>query len=350
MLSLATSIAAFEDWSRAALQGLLVEADLDEKHAKMADNRFMFLRATCWRWAEGAPELCPELMGAQPVASVGDAHAGNFGLWRDADARLVWGINDYDEAARVPWPLDLVRLTVSFLAADEDLDAGDLAQAVLQGYRAGLEAPRAFILERDHLWLRDAFIASDEEREDFWRKLEAADEAVQIPPLLRGPLLEALPADVESVRITPRTAGAGSLGRPRFVAKAEHRGGPMAAEIKAWIPSCWKDAREDGLAGRMAAGPTRSPDPLQFYADRWTRRRLAPNSRKMDFEKVKPALRERLAAAMAADLAAVHVEEAGSSVTIQAELHDYERNWLARAARKVAEWTSDEQKQFKRSQ
>lgn len=349
MQTLFASIAAFEDWSREALEGLLVEADLDEKHAKMADSRFMFLRATCWRWAEGAPELCPDLMNAQTVPSVGDAHAGNFGLWRDVDARLVWGINDYDEAARLPWPLDLVRLVTSFLVADENLDAGELAQAVLQGYRAGLDRAEAFVLERDHLWLRDAFTAADEEREDFWRKLEAAEDAEHVPPSLREPLLEALPRDAVNLRITPRTAGSGSLGRPRFVAKAEHRGGPVAAEIKAWIPSCWKHAREAGLAGRMAAGPTRSPDPIQAYADRWTRRRIAPNSRKMDFEKIKPALRERLAEAMAADLAAVHVEEAGLRPTIRAELEGYERNWLARAARKVAEWTSDEQKEYKRS-
>ena len=27
----------------------------------------------------------------------------NFGTWRDADGRLVWGVNDFDEAAVMPW-------------------------------------------------------------------------------------------------------------------------------------------------------------------------------------------------------------------------------------------------------
>jgi hypothetical protein len=41
----------------------------------------------------------PENAGAPVVTGVGDLHVENFGTWRDADARLVWGVNDFDEAA-----------------------------------------------------------------------------------------------------------------------------------------------------------------------------------------------------------------------------------------------------------
>ncbi len=88
-------------------------ADLDCKHDRMKKNAFMFLRATFFRWARRIETVCPELAGAPAVLSVGDLHVENFGTWRDAEGRLVWGINDFDEAAEIPYPFDLVRLATS---------------------------------------------------------------------------------------------------------------------------------------------------------------------------------------------------------------------------------------------
>jgi hypothetical protein len=56
-------------------------------------------------------DIVPELADAPKVLAVGDIHLENFGTWRDADGRLVWGVNDYDEAADMPYTLDLLRLT-----------------------------------------------------------------------------------------------------------------------------------------------------------------------------------------------------------------------------------------------
>src|ERR1700751_647337 len=141
----------------------------------MKEEPFQFLRGTCWRWAEAAPELCPALMTATEVGSVGDAHAGNFGLWRDSEGRLVWGVNDFDEAAVTPYPLDLVRLCTSFMIANDHLSAREVSEPLLEAYRAALDKPRAFVLERENLWLRDAFAKKDAAREDFWHELEAAE-------------------------------------------------------------------------------------------------------------------------------------------------------------------------------
>ena len=44
---------------------------------------------------------------------VGDAHIGNFGIFRSPSARLVFDINDFDETAIGPWEWDLKRLAVS---------------------------------------------------------------------------------------------------------------------------------------------------------------------------------------------------------------------------------------------
>ena len=58
------------------------------------------------------------------MPSVGDLHIENFGTWRDAEGRLVWGVNDVDEACRLPYTNDLVRLgTSAMLAADHGLFA-----------------------------------------------------------------------------------------------------------------------------------------------------------------------------------------------------------------------------------
>ena len=80
----------------------LIKQDLDAKHQAMHAAVFPFLRATFYRWMQLWPETCPELDAAPEVLSVGDLHVENLGTWRDAEGRLGWGINDFDEAAVLP--------------------------------------------------------------------------------------------------------------------------------------------------------------------------------------------------------------------------------------------------------
>lgn len=166
------------------------------------DSAFVFLRATCWRWAEAAADLCPDLMHAPLAGSVGDAHAGNFGLWRDAAGRLVWGVNDYDEAARLPYGLDLVRLCASILLADEQLSAADVAESITKGYQSGLDEPAPIVLERRRLWLRSMFEATDQKRAAYWDGIDTLETA-PAPPAYASMLKAALPEDARDVRIAP---------------------------------------------------------------------------------------------------------------------------------------------------
>ena len=110
----------YELWLAAKLRGGVVERDLDRKHTKMSESAFSFLRATYWRWAEKILEVCPDLATAPPVLGVGDIHLENFGTWRDQEGRVVWGVNDYDEAAEMPYLLDVVRLATSAMLAKLD--------------------------------------------------------------------------------------------------------------------------------------------------------------------------------------------------------------------------------------
>ncbi|HEX2680882.1 MAG TPA: DUF2252 family protein, partial [Candidatus Dormibacteraeota bacterium] len=94
--------------------------DLEFKHQQMAADAFSFLRATFYRWAELWSEELPELGDAPRVLAVGDLHVENYGTWRDAEGRLIWGVNDFDESTNLPYTLDLVRLATSAgLAAAE---------------------------------------------------------------------------------------------------------------------------------------------------------------------------------------------------------------------------------------
>jgi uncharacterized protein (DUF2252 family) len=117
-MSFKSDNAAFEKWLRQ--QCSVVEEDLQYKHRRMAKNSFTFLRATFFRWATRIETLCPELRNATQVLSVGDTHTENFGTWRDAEGRLVWGINDFDECAVIPYPFDPIRLAPVTRLAETD--------------------------------------------------------------------------------------------------------------------------------------------------------------------------------------------------------------------------------------
>ncbi len=59
MISFKSSVAAYEARLRATFGRALRRDDLDLKHQRMRRDPFLFLRATCWRWAQAAGELCP---------------------------------------------------------------------------------------------------------------------------------------------------------------------------------------------------------------------------------------------------------------------------------------------------
>ena len=113
------STADFENWL--AQQLPIVKQDLKTKHEQMALAAFPFFRATFYRWLELWPHLCGDLAAAPSVLAVGDLHIENFGTWRDLEGRLIWGVNDLDEAWPCAYTIDLVRLATSaYLAVDAE--------------------------------------------------------------------------------------------------------------------------------------------------------------------------------------------------------------------------------------
>src|SRR6202051_1495477 len=147
----------FEEWLGRHTR--LVKPDLQLKHQRMAEAVFPFLRATFYRWMQIWPEICADLDKAPHVLAIGDLHVENFGTWRDVEGRLVWGVNDFDEAAVLPYTIALDRLAaragVAIEAGHLSLKAKDACAAILDGYRKSLaEYGHPFVLEEEHSWAR----------------------------------------------------------------------------------------------------------------------------------------------------------------------------------------------------
>ena len=352
MASIQNSAKAFEDWQRGRLHVLFVEADLDEKHKKMRASPFSFLRASYWRWAEVVVDALPHVMTASPVLAVGDSHLENFGTWRDSEGRLVWGANDFDDAAVMPWPLDLIRLAASaLLARQDDADAGEIAKAILDGYRAGLTAPAPVVLERDHAWLRTELLLAEDERTAFWAKFDQMPDP--IPQPYAAALAASLPPGAEPPLCFARTAGTGSLGKPRFVALLKHwQGGPVLREAKALLPSAW------ALAGgapstpirtaEIAHGPFRAADPhFQVQGDILVRR-LSPSSRKIEVKAAGTILQEpRMLSMMGFEIANCHAGTSAMLPQVRAEAQAKDDRWLQDAAEKMARVVTADYRDFR---
>ncbi len=257
------STRAYERWLASRMP--LIAADLKAKHERMAEGVFPFLRATFYRWAQLWPANCPELDSAPKVLGIGDIHVENFGTWRDLEGRLIWGVNDFDEAARLPFTNDLVRLAVSAAIAgtEKRLSCGaDAAcDAILDGYTDSLQkGGRPIVLAESHHWLRTLATSDLRDPTRYWEKLGALPIVKSlVPDEVKRALRQAMPEAGLPFRIAHRRAGLGSLGRRRFTALAEWRGGMIAREAKQLTTSAWHWAKSDGartarnlLAGRLA--------------------------------------------------------------------------------------------------
>jgi uncharacterized protein (DUF2252 family) len=172
MTPIRKSARQYEDWLRKQLHGDVVAQDLAEKHDKMRESAFVFLRTTYWRWAETILDVCPDLANATRVLAVGDIHLENYGTWRDRDGRLVWGVNDFDEAAEMPYVLDLVRFAASALLGrgTRRITDAEICTSILRGYRQGLDTPRPVVLDRDKPWLHKLVVASERSGRSSGRK------------------------------------------------------------------------------------------------------------------------------------------------------------------------------------
>ncbi len=326
----------YESWLGRRLR--LVTADLDLKHREMRSAPFPFFRATFYRWAQTWEKISGGAARGPRVLAVGDLHVENFGTWRDIEGRLIWGINDFDEAWQLPYTNDLVRLATSALLAEMNCDPKAGVEAVRKGYADGVAAGGCpFALAEHHPVLRGMAVERLHEPERYWEKLHALpDFEGDVPAGAVKAIARMLPEAKIEYRVVHRVAGLGSLGRERYVALAEWRGGSIAREAKALAPSAqvWADGGSSAPIHYqdILDSAVRARDPFVRLQKRWIVRRLAPDCSRIELSAL-PKQHDslRLLHAMGFETANIHLGSIRQR-TLAADLKKRPRGWLFRAS------------------
>jgi Uncharacterized protein conserved in bacteria (DUF2252) len=342
----------YEAWLRKELD--VFEDDLALKAQLLAQDPFTFLRGTFYRWMQLFSEICKKAADAPVVLSVGDLHAANFGTWRDARDELIWGINDFDEAALLPYTQDLIRLATSVTLASEtqrlSISLAEACNAILDGYRDGLEkGGEPFVVDADRDWLRKAYVKSEHLAEKYWERLNGCPDAAKEPSLEVRSMLEAsLPSQGLEYRLVHRQAGVGSLGRPRFTALAEWQGEYVALEAKALIPSAalWAQKQQKGAEVQyeeVLARAVRRPDPVMKVYEGWVVRGLAPDRCRIELSELGPERDEtRMMRAMGWEIANIHLGTRPAVKAVLEDLKGRKADWLRRSGEKMVAVTSND--------
>ncbi|MGD0457866.1 MAG: DUF2252 family protein [Terriglobia bacterium] len=340
----------------------LVQADLALKHSWMAEAPFpFFLRATFYRWAQVWPDICPDLTKAPRVLAVGDLHVENFGTWRDVEGRLIWGVNDFDEAFPMAYTNDLVRLAVSahlaIAASQLALTTQAACKSILSGYHEGLEeGGKPFVLEENDKWLREAVTGELRDPVQFWGKMNTLPTVRgEIPKSARKALEELLPERGLIYRVAHRVAGLGSLGRERHVAIADWGGGRVAREAKAMAPSACVWANEGKGPQKIfyediITKAARVLDPFVHLRGKWIVRRLSPDCSRIELAAL-PEKRDeqRLLHAMGFETANIHLGSKDAIKAVRRDLGRRKPDWLHEAVHQMTKAVLKDWEEWKKA-
>ena len=222
------------------------------KRRKMAQSAFAFYRGTgdlfYARW------LKPLLRIAAPSVWLnGDMHLENFGTYRGDNRLTYFDIGDFDDAARGPAVIDLLRFAAGIILAAPQLglarkDAKALAGHGLARYRAALADGKPRWLERRTATGAIGDLLRDLERRSQADLLEKrtvlkngkrrlrfdTGKAIKLGKVEASAIIQAIarfarrrahPEFFEVLDVAQRVAGLGALGRPRYVALIKGNGG-----------------------------------------------------------------------------------------------------------------------------
>jgi hypothetical protein len=362
-------VAATKDYERwAATFTPLDDAALDRKHHLMTESPFLFLRATYYRWAQTFPLTCRDLCDAPAILAVGDVHVDNFGTWRDDEGRLAWGINDFDEAARLPYANDLVRLATSAKFTLTKSKYNLAVEQIEKGYRETIAGAAAndkslvqpIVLADGNHWLEDIAVKRLRTPAEFWSRLDDTEHPEDIKTVSRKTvpgvaarlISRTVPDGIGKLEWKSRNAGVGSLGRPRYVAIAEWKGGRIAREAKALVPSAafWVAGTREpalNLYDKIHEASIRSPDPYLFAAYGWVVRRLAPDSRKLLLSDLSTKDIELVFHAMGRETANVHLGTKKKAGDILKHIDSLPAGWLSAVASEMAAQTLSDYEAWK---
>jgi hypothetical protein len=349
------STAQYEAWLARHMP--LIAQDVALKHSEMARDSFSFLRATFYRWAQLWRSVCPELASAPAPLAVGDLHVENFGTWRDTEGRLIWGVNDFDEAHTMPYANDLVRLAVSAdLAIHSDklsISLKEACEAILDGYTEYIAGDgRPYVLAEHHEWLRTMATGSLRDPDHYWKRFDGLkDITAATPSDVHAVLDRVMPMPATECMVVHRAAGLGSLGRERFTKLGDVLGGRVAREIKRLAPSAWTwDLPGESTIhyAEILSQAHGVPDPFLVVIDGWICRRLAPDCSRIELDAL-PRERDeaRLLRAMGRETANIHLGSSAVVAAIRRDLAARPSKWLRDATETMSRATIDDWKEWR---
>src|SRR3984957_14743085 len=356
--SLDRATAGYEKWMKECPPA--VPSDLRLKHVQMKESAFLFLRGAFYRWAQIWPSVCGELCRAPKVLAVGDLHVNSFGTWRDAEGRLCWGVDDFDEAYPLAYTNDLVRLAASLkIVVDAEslsIKFKDGCDLILEGYGQSLRAGGyPVVLAEQEQKLGKLGVDSFKPPTGFWEKLNQLPAIHQpLPAKAKRALEKTLPNPRMDYKVVRRQAGLGSLGQQRFVAIGMWQGGFVAREAKATVPSAcsWLQdevGSQQSFYERAIHSAVRSPDPFQVIEGSWLIRRLSPDSNPIDIQTLPKNRDEQLLLhSMGTEAANVHLGSKRQRAAIQKDLRSRKSNWLRDAATEMAQIVEKDWKSYRK--
>jgi len=322
-------------------------------------------------YLRGAAALFYELLAEHPELArgpegqgwlVGDAHLENFGAFRTEDGRgeekVVFDVNDFDEAIQGPFRWDVVRLLTSVILGGREIGSDGmqsvrLCSAILEGYVPALceepatrQSPQAVrrLLEKVERRTHKDLLDRRTVRTPTGRRFLRGDRYQDLPPDLVNKAHAAFARYVE--RLDPahtqsrdhflvedvafRIAGTGSLGVLRIAVLTRGKGEPdnrWIFDMKAQgVPA--GQALLDVQPGSPPAPPNSAGDSPADRVLRATRaclahpprmlgttelddyslfvRRLLPQEDKLDLTRLQPAELPELARHLGALLGSAH--------------------------------------------
>jgi Uncharacterized protein conserved in bacteria (DUF2252) len=349
--------ANFEKWTSRHVN--LIRSDVDLKHTSMAKDTFSFFRATFYRFAQWWPLVCPELSRATQVLAVGDLHIDNFGTWRDLEGRLIWGVNDFDEAWPAAYTVDLVRvLTSAYLAIGEShlsMTRKKASQALEQGYRDSIsKGGNPFVLAEHHRWLRLLALNKLRDPVVFWEKINSCPNYKgKLPVEVLKTIQQSMPFRAKNFELRSRIAGLGSLGHPRVLAIVTWHDAHVVREAKQLTPSAWIWAKQlktsEVLSHKLIDSAIRIRDPHVHFLEHWLVRRLAPDCSRIEISTLPEEHdEERLLYYMGWETANMHLGSYSAIPVLKRDLAKRKGRWLHKAAKAMLKVTLDDWKFWRR--
>ncbi len=227
------------------------------KYHSMRTNPFIFLRGTCHLFYQRMSHKT--FFKSAPLTwNCGDLHLENFGSYKGDNRLTYFDMNDFDEAALAPFPLELVRLLTSIFIGAQTLSISDgeayaLCENFIESYAEALTSGKATWVEREtshgiiHRLLNDL---RERDRATYLNKrtttagrgkkrlrqiridgikaLTVTDQQRQMvtQTIHRYAQTHANPEFFQVLDVARRIAGTGSLGINRFMILVAGKGSP----------------------------------------------------------------------------------------------------------------------------